>query len=153
LHNYVDTGIRTNRSIKLHNFNTKWPTIYFSLLTLAGKRQQYMWVVSVTWQELNINGWNVKITYRDDIYLIIYNTQYDSIHSFWNLWIIFVQTGSIQNHNIWLKSINGPYSHFWHKSCQRKPYNSPCNINSTLGLHCCTHSSNVLMNVLWIMVN
>jgi hypothetical protein len=70
LQEYVDTWIRTNRTFQLHSFNTKWPTVHFSLLTLADERQQYIWVITVTRQELNITGWKVKIIYRDDILLL-----------------------------------------------------------------------------------
>lgn len=125
-----------------------------------------------TFQPVDTCRWEAKIYVGDTSYLTgvkhywmegedylqgwqisYYYTQCDRIHSFRNLWIIFVQVASIQNHNVWLKCINAPHSHLRHESCQRKPYNSPCNINSTLELHCCTHSSNVLMNVLWMIVN
>lgn len=80
MHNYVDTWIRTNRTFKLHSFNTKWPTAHFSLLTLEAEMQQHMWMIQVTLQELNITGWKVKITYRGDRYLLIIRSVTAFIH-------------------------------------------------------------------------
>ena len=145
---YVDAWIRTNRTFKLHNFNTKWTTVGLSLLKLAAEGQQEMWMIWTTLTGVKHHWMESEDTYRDDRYLIDLHRHCDNSRSFQNLWIIFVQILSIQNHTVWLnKCINVTHSYFWHKSCQRKPHNLPCCINSTPGLHCCIHPSNVLMNV------